>query len=95
MGAWIGAGIATGGSHGQSAEVMRPALLVKGALSGIGQAAMGHAQQRAAIPLDQVDLDQARSRGHSVVTLPAEAIGEAVDRHDLAERAARGRCGCL
>jgi hypothetical protein len=31
---------------------------------------MGQAQQRAAIPVDQVDLDQARSRGHSMPSQP-------------------------
>jgi hypothetical protein len=63
MRAWIGAWIAAGRSHRQPAEVMRPTCLVKGTLCGIRQAAMGHAQQRAALPLDQVDLDQADPGG--------------------------------
>src|SRR5712672_1531327 len=50
---------------------------------------MGHAQQGAAVPVDQVDLDQARSRWHRFAALPTEAVGEPVDRHDLAERSAR------
>ena len=50
---------------------------------------MGHAQQGAAVPVDKIDLDQARSRRHLFISLPAEALGETVDRHDLAERAAR------
>src|SRR6202011_5434823 len=87
--ATIDAGISTGGRHGQPAEVMRPTLVVADALRRVGKTAMGHAQQGAAVPVDQVDLDQARSRRHLFIPVPTEAVGEAVDRHDLAERSAR------
>jgi hypothetical protein len=50
---------------------------------------MGHAQQRAAILFDQIDFDQARSRRHLLVDLPAKTVGEAVHRYDLAECATR------
>jgi hypothetical protein len=46
---------------------------------------MGHADEGAAIPVKEVDLNQARTRGDRVVSLPAEAVGEAMDRNDLAE----------
>src|SRR5262245_53784318 len=59
------------------------------ALRLVGKAAMGHAQQRAAVALDQIDLDQARSRRHLLAPLPTEGVDETVDRHDLSERAAR------
>ena len=49
---------------------------------------MGHAQQGAAVAVDQVDLDQARSRRHFLAAVPAKTVGEPVHRHDLAERAA-------
>ena len=39
--------------------------------------------------INQVDLDQARSRRYFLVVIPTEAVGEAVNRYDLAERAAR------
>jgi hypothetical protein len=38
---------------------MDPTLGVAGLMDLTGEPAMGHAQQRAAIMLDQVDLDQA------------------------------------
>ena len=81
--------IAPGGGDSQSAEVMRPAARVPGALFGVRQPGLGHAQKRAAILFEQIDLDQARSRRNGLVALPAEAVGEPVDRHDLAEGAAR------
>src|SRR5258705_7262714 len=65
---------------------MGPALLVAGAGRSVGQAAMGHAQQRPArLLVDQVDLDQARPRRHRFAAVPAEAVGEAMDRNDLRE----------
>src|SRR5712671_7612952 len=68
---------------------MDPALLVVGAGRGVGQAAMGHAQQRATrLMIDQVDLDQARPRRHLWAVVPPEAVGEAVDRNDLGKLAA-------
>ena len=60
-----------------------------GALLGIGQAGVGQAQQRSVRLLDQIDLDQARPRRHHLAAVPAEAVGQAVHRHDLAEGAAR------
>src|SRR5271170_63712 len=87
-GAAIDAGISAGGGHRQSAEVMRPTFAVGGALGGVGETAMDHAQQGAAVPVDQVDLDEARSWRDLRVPLPTEAIGEPMDRHDLAELAA-------
>ena len=68
---------------------MRPTLGVSGTLRGVRKAAMGHAQQGSAVPVDQVDLDQARPGRHLFITFPTEAVGEPVDRHDLAERSAR------
>src|SRR5258706_4191156 len=57
-----------------------------GAGRGVGQAAVGHAQQRSTrLMIDQVDLDQARLRRHRFAAIPAEAVGEAVDRNDLRE----------
>jgi hypothetical protein len=35
---------------------------------------MGHAQQGAAVPVDEVDLDQARSRWYHFALLPTEAL---------------------
>ena len=69
---------------------MRPAPRVEGTLFRVGQACVGHAQQRAAILVDEVDLDEARSRGYLFTALPTEAVGEAVHRHDLAKGAAGG-----
>src|SRR5262245_64065940 len=85
----IDAGISAGGCNGEPGHVMRPAPIMACALRLVGKAAMGHAQQRAAVALDQIDLDQARSRRHLLATLPTEGVDEAVDRHDLSERAAR------
>src|SRR6266481_4502278 len=85
----IDAGISAGGRHGQPAKVMRPTLVVAGTLRRVRKTAMGHAQQGAAVPVNQVDLDQARSRRHLLIAVPTEAVGESVDRHDLAERSAR------
>ena len=55
----VGPWIAAGCGHGQSFEVMRPTLLVAGAFLCVRQTAMGQADQRPAILVDQVDLDQA------------------------------------
>src|SRR6516162_7352611 len=88
MGATIDAGIAAGGRYGQPAKIMRPTRVVAGARRRVGKTAMGHAQQGAAVPVDQVDLDQARSRRHLLIPIPTEAVGESVDRNDLAERSA-------
>src|SRR5262245_64031200 len=85
----IDAGISAGGCNGEPGHVMRPAPVVACALRLVGKAAMGHAQQRAAVALDQIDLDQARSRRHLLATLPTEGVDETVDRHDLSKRAAR------
>jgi hypothetical protein len=49
---------------------------------------LGAAQQRSVRLLDQVDLDQARPRWHHLAAVPAEAIGQAVHGHHLAEEAA-------
>src|SRR6516162_11302073 len=68
---------------------MRPTPIVAGALRRVRQTAMGHAQQGAAVAVDKIDLDQARSRRYLFISLPTKAIGETVDRHDLAERSAR------
>src|SRR5712675_1767029 len=60
-----------------------------GAGRSVGQAAMGHAQQRSArLMIDQVDLDQARPRWYVFAVVPPEAVGEAVVRNDLGELAA-------
>src|SRR3981081_4168005 len=68
---------------------MDPALLMVGAGRSVGQAAMGHAQQRSTrLMIDQVDLDQTRPRWYVFAVVPPEAIGEAVDRNDLGELAA-------
>ena len=88
LGAWIGPWIAAGGGDGQPVDVVGPSFLVRGALFGVGQPGMRHAQERAAVPVDQVDLDQARSRRNDLAALPTEALGETMDRHDLAEGAA-------
>src|SRR6516165_5005410 len=85
----IDAGISAAGCNGEPAQVMRPAPIMACALRLVGKAAMGHAQQRAAVALDQIDLDQARSRRHLLATLPAEGVDETVDRHDLSKRATR------
>ena len=54
--------ILAGGGFGQPADVMRPTLGMAIALRGIGKAAVGHPQQRAAVLFDQIDFDQPRSR---------------------------------
>ena len=68
---------------------MGPTCAMAGALSGVGKAAMSHAQQGTAFTVEQVDLDEARPRRHLVVPLPAEAVGEPMNRHDLAKGPAR------
>src|SRR5271156_3582985 len=88
-GAAIDAGISACGGHRQSAEVMRPTFVVGGALGGVGKTAMGHAHQGAAVPVDQVDLDEARSWRYGLAPLPTEAVGEPMHRDDLAELPAR------
>ena len=89
----IDARISAGGGHAQSTEVVRPAPGVTGALGGVGKPGVGHAHQSAAVPVQKVDLDETRARWHLVVSLPAETIGEAMDRDDLAELPARGAAG--
>src|SRR6266851_736735 len=70
---------------------MDPALFVVGAGRSVGQAAMGHAQQRSTrLMIDQVNLDQARPGRHLFAVVPPEAVGEAVDRNDLGKLAAGG-----
>src|SRR6202011_502995 len=59
------------------------------ALRLVRKTAMGHAQQSAAVTVDKIDFDQARPRRHLFASLPTEAVGETVDRHDLPERSAR------
>src|SRR5262249_14069411 len=51
-------------------------------------ARLSETQQRPVGLLDQVDLDQARAGRHHLAAVPAEAVGEAVYRHHLAEGAA-------
>src|SRR6516225_9896962 len=84
----VGARVAPGGDLGQPAEVMGPAFGMGGALLGIGEARVGHAQQGSVGLLDQIDLDQARPRRHHLAAVEAPAVSEAVHRHHLAERAA-------
>jgi hypothetical protein len=50
---------------------------------------MGQAQQGAAVPIDQLNLDQTRSRRHLLIAVPTKAVGEPVRRQNLAE------LGCL
>jgi len=70
MRAMIDAGISARGRDGQPAEVMHPTLIVAGALLRVRKTAMGYAQQGAAVPVDKVDLDQARSGG--TTSLPSQ-----------------------
>src|SRR6185503_19756296 len=58
----IDAGILTRGRHGEPAQVVRPTPIVARALCSVRKTTMGQAQQSAAVTLDQIDLDQARSR---------------------------------
>ena len=51
---------------------------------------MGQSQQRPALLLDEIDLDQARPWRRVVAPFPAEAVGEAVDRDNLRESATSG-----
>jgi len=89
MRAMIDTGISAGGRNRQPAEVMHPTPIVADALLRVRKTAMGYAQQGAAVPVDKVDLDQARSRGHHFASLPTKAVGKTVHRHDLPELAAR------
>ena len=89
MWAMIDAGISARRRDGQPAEIMHPTLIVAGALLRVRKTAMGHSQQGAAVPVDKVDLDQARSRGYLFASLPTTAVGKTVHRHDLPELAAR------
>ena len=66
----VGSRIATGGCHRQPSEVVGPTLLVAGAGLGVGQSTVGHAQQRPAPLVDQVDLDQADPGG--IVSRPSQ-----------------------
>src|SRR5262245_46625566 len=68
--------------------ILVPALFAARALLLIRQPAMGEAHQGAAVLLDGVDLDQARSRPHLLAPFPAEAVGEAMDRDHFRELAA-------
>ncbi len=68
---------------------MAPAGIVVGALGRVRQPAVGKADERAVAPFEQVDFDQAGSGRNLLAPLPAEAVGEAVDRHDLLERPPR------
>src|SRR6516165_5340736 len=88
----IRAGILASGRLAEPAEVMRPASAVTGDLGRIRKATLRHAQQGAAIVVDQVDLDEARSRRHLLIPVPAEAIGEPMHRHDLAEGSTCDTC---
>src|SRR5207302_3541411 len=83
----IRARVASGRDLGQPAEVVGPTLRMAGALLGIGQAAMGHAQQRSLLLLDEIDLDEARPRRHRLAAVPAEAVGQAMHGYHLAEGA--------
>src|SRR5262249_37760265 len=84
----VRARVAPGRSLGQTTDIMGPAFRMAGALLLVGEAAVGQAQQRSVRLLDEVDLDQARPRRHHLAAVPAEAVGQAVHRHDLAEGAA-------
>jgi hypothetical protein len=64
---------------------MRPAFGVARALRRVGTTAMGQAQQGAAVPIDQLNLDQTRSRRHLLIAVPTKAVGEPVRRQNLAE----------
>jgi hypothetical protein len=88
-GALIDAGISARRRYGPPIHVMRPTAVVVGALHRVRQTAVGHAQQSAAVAIEKIDLDQARSGRHLVVSVPAETVGQAVHRHDLPERYAR------
>jgi hypothetical protein len=58
---------------GQPVEVMGPSFRMTGALLDSGQAGVGQAQQRPVRRLfDQVDLDQARPRRHSLAAVRRE-----------------------
>src|SRR5215475_18260 len=59
----------------QPADIMLPARGVVGARRLVRQAAMGHPHQGAAVAVDQVDLDQARSGRDLVVSVPAKTVG--------------------
>jgi hypothetical protein len=89
MWAMIDAGISTRRHDGQPPEVMHPTPIVAGALLRVRKSAMGHAQQGTAVPVDKVDLDQGRSRGHLFASLPTKTVDKTVHRHDLPELAAR------
>src|SRR5580704_19359053 len=68
----IDPGISACGRNRQPPQVMRPTPVVVGDLRRVRKTAVGHAQQRAAVPLDKIDLDQARSRRHLFASLPTE-----------------------
>src|SRR4029077_192630 len=72
----IDPGISACGRDRQPPQVMRPTPVVVGDLGRVRKTAVGHAQQRAAVPLDKIDLDQARSRRHLVAFLPTQASGD-------------------
>jgi adenylate cyclase len=86
----VGAGIAPGGGFGEPGEVMRPTFGVAGALGGVGEAAMGHAQQRAAIAFDQVDLGLCRPLGRTILISGAVAAETSVALVALGTHELRG-----
>ena len=91
----IGTGIPACGGNGEPAKIMRPArCVVRATRTAFGSPLWVMRSKRAAVAVDQVDLDQARSRRHLVVAVPAETVGQAMHRHDLAERAAGDVCRC-
>jgi hypothetical protein len=57
--ATIDARIAAHGGHFQSAKVICPPPRMAFALIGVGKSGMSHAHKCAAVPIDEIDLDQA------------------------------------
>src|ERR1700722_5580268 len=51
--------MAAGRGDPQSAKIVRPALGVSVAFVGVGKSGVGHAHKRAAVPIEEIDLDQA------------------------------------
>jgi hypothetical protein len=67
----IWSGVTPGCNLCEPAQVMGPPSGMAGTLLGVGQAGVGHAQQRSLRLLHQVDLDQAGSGGHFLAAVPA------------------------
>src|SRR5262249_44394874 len=88
-GAVIWAGIAACSRDREPVEIIGPAPRVSRALRFVGKTAMGHPQQGATVAVDKIDLDQARAGRHFLAALPAEAVGQAVNRDDLPKGAPR------